>query len=275
MHALADRLEFAPPPTPGMVRSMGLALLAHAFLLAALTLGVQWKRETLAVTAEAELWSALPQQAAPSLVEPPSEPLEPTRPVKAEPLQSDADIALAQEKLRLKTEKQLELERRNKAQLKQEKRDQEIKAAQDKKKSELDAKRKETLKAQEEAKRMDAQRADNLKRIAGLAGATGASTSSGTALRSSGPSANYGGRVSASIKPNIVFTDDIAGNPVAEVEVRAAANGTIISRKLTKSSGVKSWDEAVLKAIDKTDRLPPDSDGQVPSSLIISFKPKD
>ncbi|MEI8031431.1 MAG: protein TolA, partial [Comamonadaceae bacterium] len=47
MHALADRLEFAPPPTPGMVRSMGLALLAHAFLLAALTLGVQWKRETL------------------------------------------------------------------------------------------------------------------------------------------------------------------------------------------------------------------------------------
>jgi colicin import membrane protein len=177
--------------------------------------------------------------------------------------------------LRLKTEKRQELERRYQAQLKQEKRDQEIKAAQDKKKSEQDAKRKEALKAQEEAKRMDAQRADNLKRITGLAGATGASTSSGTALRSSGPSASYGSRVSARIKPNIVFTDDIVGNPIAEVEVRVAANGTINSRKLTKSSGVKSWDEAVLKAIDKTDKLPMDVDGQVPSSLIISFKPRD
>jgi colicin import membrane protein len=199
----------------------------------------------------------------------------PTPPPQAEPVQSEADIALAQEKLRLKTEKQQELERRYQAQLKQEKRDQEIKAAQDKKKSEQDAKRKEALKAQEEAKRMNAQRAENLKRITGLAGATGASTSSGTALRSSGPSASYGSRVSARIKPNIVFTDDIVGNPIAEVEVRVAANGTINSRKLTKSSGVKSWDEAVLKAIDKTDKLPTDVDGQVPSSLIISFKPRD
>jgi colicin import membrane protein len=72
-----------------------------------------------------------------------------------------------------------------------------------------------------------------------------------------------------------VFSEEIAGNPVAEVEVRAAPDGTIVGRKLIKSSGVASWDEAVLKAIDKTEILPRDTDGRVPSPLLISFRPKD
>ena len=94
-------------------------------------------------------------------------------------------------------------------------------------------------------------------------------------MKSSGPSGSYAGRVSARIKPNIVFTDEIAGNPVAEVYVRLAPNGSILSRKLTQSSGVKSWDDAVLKAIDKTEKLPPDTDGRVPPDGTISFRPKD
>ena len=122
---------------------------------------------------------------------------------------------------------------------------------------------------------MEAQRNANLKRMAGMAGATGGPTATGTALQSSGPSASYGGRIRASIKPNIVFTDEIVGNPLAEVEVRTSPNGTIISRKLLKTSGDKSWDEAVLRAIDKTEKLPPDVDGRVPTALIISFRPKD
>jgi colicin import membrane protein len=44
---------------------------------------------------------------------------------------------------------------------------------------------------------------------------------------------------------------------------------------LTQSSGVKSWDDAVLNAIDKTEVLPRDTDGRVPTSLVISFRPKD
>ena len=94
-------------------------------------------------------------------------------------------------------------------------------------------------------------------------------------MRSSGPSGSYAGRISARIKPNIVFTEEIAGNPIADVEVRSAPNGTILSRKLIKSSGLKAWDDAVLKAIDKTEKLPPDTDGQVPASMIIGFRPKD
>ena len=63
-------------------------------------------------------------------------------------------------------------------------------------------------------------------------------------------------------------------NPAAEVEVRAAPDGTIIARKLLKSSGVKSWDDAVLKAIDKTEVLPRDVDGRVPAVMVITFRPK-
>jgi colicin import membrane protein len=90
-----------------------------------------------------------------------------------------------------------------------------------------------------------------------------------------GPSASYGGRIRARIKPNIVFTEDVVGNPAATVEVRTAPDGTIVGRTLLKPSGNKAWDEAVLKAIDKTEVLPRDTDGRVPPVLEISFKPRE
>lgn len=77
------------------------------------------------------------------------------------------------------------------------------------------------------------------------------------------------------MRPNITFTDDAPGNPRAEVEVRAAPDGTIVGKRLVKSSGNPAWDDAVLKAIDKTESLPKDIDGRVPSSLIIGFRPRD
>ena len=126
-----------------------------------------------------------------------------------------------------------------------------------------------------ETAQIEAIRAGNMKRIAGLAGASGAESATGTAKQSSGPSPGYGGRVSARIKPNIVFTEDIAGNPTATVEVRTSPDGTIVGRKLIKSSGVKAWDETVLRAIDKTEVLPRDTDGRVPPSFEINFRPKD
>ena len=107
------------------------------------------------------------------------------------------------------------------------------------------------------------------------AAATGAETSTGTAARNSGPSANYAGRIKARVKPNIVFPDSVPGNPTATVEVHVAPDGAIVSRRLIKSSGVKSWDDAVLRAIDKTEVLPRDVDGSVPPRISIDFKPND
>ena len=314
------RNEFAPPPTPGFLRALGLAILAHGLLVAMLTVGVQWKREATPITAEAELWSAIPEQAAPPAPEPATQPEpipvppEPAAPVVAQPPVTpvtppppvptpDADIALAKEKARLEKEKLLlEEKREGEKQLKQrqdklqkEKLEREKekldKAARDKKlqaQRELDAKAdkaadaaklKAAAKTKEEAKKLEELRQQNMKRMAGLAGGSvsgnGDARSTGTAVQSSGPSAGYGGRIRARIKPNITYTEQIAGNPTAEVEVRTSPDGTIISRKLTQSSGVKSWDDAVLAAIDKTEVLPRDTDGRVPSSLVISFRPKD
>lgn len=92
--------------------------------------------------------------------------------------------------------------------------------------------------------------------------------------RTSG-SVSFRSRVAAKVRPNIMFTGDPIGNPTAEVEIRAAPDGTIVSRKLLKSSGSPAWDDAVLKAIDKAEVLPRDIDGSVPPVLEIGFRPRD
>jgi len=50
---------------------------------------------------------------------------------------------------------------------------------------------------------------------------------------------------------------------------------TVDSGADSKSSGNPSWDNAVLKAIDKTEILPRDTDGRVHSPLLLVFKPND
>jgi colicin import membrane protein len=297
------RLEFAPPPTPGLMRALGLAIVAHALLLAVLALGVQWKRDATPVTVEAELWSALPVEAAPPPPPPPVEtepivkplPPKPTvAPPAPPPPQPDPAIAIAKEKARLQKEKQLqqeklEQEKRQKEALKQKKlkdeqaaketRERELrdKAARDKK-LQQEQQKQQTAKSAAEAKKMEELRQQQIARalrMAGQAEGTGSADARGTAKQSSGPSASYAGRIKARVKPNITYTDTPVGNPTAEVEVRTSPDGTIISRKLVKSSGVKSWDDAVLNAIDKTEVLPRDVDGRVPTALLLVFSPRD
>ena len=106
MSAQAKHLEFAPPPAPGTGRSLTLALFVHGLLLVALTAGIQWNQD-MPLSAEAELWSAVPVAAAPKLVEvepPPPAPLAPKEVVKPPPPapNQDADIALAKRRKQLK-----------------------------------------------------------------------------------------------------------------------------------------------------------------------------
>ena len=143
----------------------------------------------------------------------------------------------------------------------------------EKEKAEKAAKAKKAEKADaiQEAANRDA----NLKRLQGLADATGTSASTGAALKSSGPSASYAGRIMARIKPNLVFTESADGNPTATVEVKLAPDGTIIGKRLLQSSGVKAWDDAVLRALDRTEMLPRDIDGRVPPPFPIVFRLRD
>jgi len=277
----AATLDDLRPRAPGgRPQAVVLALIAHALLVVALSLGVSW-RSTEPAGVEAELWAAIPQAAAPRAVEPEPEPVPvppkptptpppaPTPAPKVEtpppPSTRDADIAREKREEKARLEKQrLEDERKEEAARKKQ---QEFAKA--------EADRKEKLAAAEKDAQIARQREENLKRIAGQAGAAGAPDSSGTAAQSAGPSASYPGRIKARIKPNIVFGEELKGNPTASVEVKVAPDGTIIGRRLARSSGVTAWDEAVLRAIDKTEVLPRDVDGRVPPSMTIDFRPYD
>jgi colicin import membrane protein len=87
------------------------------------------------------------------------------------------------------------------------------------------------------------------------------------------PSETYASKVVAAIRPNIIFAGTVAGNPTAEVEVTTLPTGEILGRRLIRSSGTTDWDTAVLRAIDRTQRLPKDGDDPVPSPMIIAFRP--
>ena len=298
-------LELAPPPAQGLGRSLGLALVVHLLLLIALTWGISWPTDSTPAV-EAELWSALPKAAAPPppppAPEPSPEPPPPPPAPKVKPTppapSRDADIAiakqkkaeqekkLAQEQLKLKKqteqkekEKALEQQRqreKEKAQEQREKKELALKEQKEKDRKDKERKEQEAKRAAQDERKLQAMRDENLRRMAGMAGATGSPNATGDALRASGPSASYGGRIIARVKPNIVFNpDDVSGNPVAEVEVRTAPDGKIMSRKLIKSSGNKAWDEAVIKALDKTDTLPRDTDGTIPTMMVLGFKPRD
>ena len=283
MSATVQHLEFSPAQPEGLWRALVLALLAHALLVAALTWGVNWHRDAPLETVAAELWADVPQAAAPAPQPPPAEPeaAPPPAPELAPPVAlPDPQIALERERVQRQRELALEQER-----LRQLERDKAKAAKQAAEKLHNEALAREadkkTLAAakvkqdQISVKALEKQRQENLQRLAGLAGATGGPGATGTATHSAGPSASYGARIAATIKPKIVFTEAVAGNPTADIDVFTAPDGSIVGRKLVASSGIKSWDEAVLKAIDKTERLPRDTDGRVPSTLRIGFRPKD
>lgn len=340
MHAHNDRDQFTPPHPPARLRAITLAVLIHAVLIGALTWGVNWKTSADQPAVEAELWAAVPTQAAPRAVAPspppepdptpapapipPPPPPAPPPPVRVAPPPPpdtrEADIVIEREKKRVEQEKkareqQLEREKRERDRKEDERRDrleqekkerlqkdkekekerekekekaqdlrekqlaEQKKAEQEKQKKLAEDKRKADAEAKHKAeandKQLAKQREDNLRRMQGLAGATGDNNAKGDAQRSAGPSGSYGGKVSAKVKPNIVYPDAVSGNPRAEVEVRLSPDGTIVGKRLVTSSGNKAWDDAVLRALDKTESLPRDVDGRVPPSLVIGFRPQD
>ena len=241
---------------------------------------------------------------------PKTKPPQPAPEPEPEPDNSLRDAQIALEKKKLEDQKKKEAAERQRKALEKKKKEAEEKAAkdktakekaakdkaaeekaaqekkeQDKKKAAEKAKADEKQRQQEQAQkakqdkeddaRADALRQENLQRMQGMAGASGGPNATGTALKSSGPSASYAGRLVGRIKPNINYPGETIGNPRAEVEVRVAPDGTITSRRIVQSSGNKAWDDAVLRAIDKTEILPKDTDGRVPPFIVLGFRPLD
>ncbi|MBP7501920.1 MAG: cell envelope integrity protein TolA [Aquabacterium sp.] len=262
-----------------------LALGVHGLLLLALALSMNWKMSDPAPV-EAEVWSEIPRVAGGAAPPPPPPPREQPvvrrapEPVKAadpepEPRRAP-DLVIAKTPPKKAEPRKPEPKPEPKPEVVKKPEPQKPEPRKDAPKPETVAK---PSKATDPASRslsaaeLEAQRQANLQRMMSSLG--GGSGGPGAAARSTGPSAGYAGRIIARIKPNIVFTESLNGNPQAVVEVRCAPDGRIMSRRLVSSSGVAAWDEAVLRALDRTEVLPADVDGRVPTLMQLSFKPRD
>ena len=250
---LAPRPDDRPPRHEEWSTGVTISIVAHAALIAALYWGLHWRSSPVASESSAELWSVVPESAAPPpVVTPPPPPVVETPPPPPVETPKPPDIVI--EKI---PEKKPEPPKPTPA------------PPPPKPAPVPPPPPKDKLDAKALAKLHD----ENMKRMMGQMNAPVNAT--GTGARDSAPSSGYAGRIVARLKPNVTLTEDVPGNPAAEVEIRCAPDGTIIGRRITKSSGSKVWDDAVLKAIDKTVTLPRDTNGKALDTIPIRWRPQD
>jgi colicin import membrane protein len=263
-----------------------LALGVHLMLVAALALGVRWKMTT-PETVAAEMWAEIPMEAAPDAPPPPppvdlpkvapppvEAPPEPEKALEPEPPAPEpiADVVVDSKP---KKEPKKEPNKRKHQEPREVFISDEPKPA--KKSEKVAPKKPEVAKSvpskfsSTDSNATAAAKRDAQHKAAGKDIMDELVASLGSSTRSAAPTAAYTGRIIARVKPNITFTETLSGDPVAVVEVQCAPDGRIIARKLIDSSSVRSWDEAVLRAIDKTEVLPKNESGQVPSSMQLVF----
>ena len=300
MAAVDDPLRPRSPDEPA--RGAVFALVAHAMLIGALSLGVSWRMST-PEGGSAELWSSVPQVAAPQEAAARTEP-EPHRPAPPEPRRAEPPPPPREERPADLAEKREPKRKSEPAKRERPQEPQPLKAADTKPKDQpKDTKAKERPLQKEKAKAdpreeprkderskerktasgqatpsLQSNRDEALRRIMGQAGGQDAATGAprqGANVPGKGISDSYAGRIVARVRPNVVFPPVLDGNPRAEVEVRAAADGRIVSRRITQSSGVPAWDDAVLRALDRTEVLPLDESGRIPNPMILTFRPRD
>ncbi|MGE0072303.1 MAG: cell envelope integrity protein TolA [Thiomonas sp.] len=181
---------------------------------------------------------------------------------------------LAEEKAQLQAEEkakklaeQKKLEAEREARLKEQQR----LLAQQKKEAEL--KKREQ---QQQAQLAASSRADYMKQLMAQAG-TGAANSAGTAAQTSGPSGAYAARIASLVRENVTYPEinQISGDPRVTVLVNLGPDGSVLTAKIERSSGVPSWDQAVLRAIERVNRFPPDSNGKIWTPMLVKAGPRD
>jgi colicin import membrane protein len=266
-------------PEPGNKKSFLLSLAAHSLLALMFMVGLNWKTSSTPAGVEVELWDNSPPQVieqAPAekvipaidekaeivvekkkvepKVEPPKKaevkPVVPTKPVEKE--KPKTEVKPKVEPPKEKTKAKEEVKEKPKA-------------------PPVDAKQK-AAEEKERADRITKMQAAAAAESGGTGGTTGAGTGTGGVA-----SPGYADKVRRAIKPRIVFTGaaQVEGNPAAHVIVDLAPDGRILQRRLSKTSGLQDWDNAVLRAIDDTGNLPKDDNGTVPKSIVLIFRPKD
>lgn len=262
------------PEEPGKKYALAFTVMVHAGLIAALFLGVQWKRSQPEVM-EVELWSsrpmpatqALPPQPKPEVIPEPPKPLPKAVP-KPEPLPvKKPDIVIKEEKKPPKVEPKKPEPRPEPKKPEPKKPEPKPEPKKPEPKPEVKPKVdpfKEVLE-REERQRKDSELRDRL--------LAQAETEQRASANKRGL-ADYANKIRIRVKSNLTLPPGIQGNPEAIFEVRQLPTRQVLTVKLKRSSGNPGLDAAIERAILKSSPLPPpDNPALFEPDLVINYKP--
>jgi colicin import membrane protein len=195
---------------------------------------------------------------------------------------------LAAQKAAKQKQQQQQADKLKQQQLAEQQKQQQLKQQQDEEKqaqaeaqkktdAEKAAKAKAQAQAEAQSKKLDEERRARLAQLQGMAGGEG---STGNGLAKSGTGSGAGGtaaspgyaeKVRRRVRPNIVWAGDTQGLET-EIAVRCAPTGTLLSATITRGSGNSQWDEAALRAVQRSDPMPLDTNGKTPESFKITLR---
>lgn len=261
-----------------------LALGVHAVFVLLLVFGMSWQTQHPAPVM-VDLWEALPP--APPAAARPSKPPAPApvkavkvpEPVKAAPAPQPVadeppppkapDIALEKKKAeaeRLKKTQAMQLAE-EKARADAAKKTQEKQLAEQKKRELLRQMEEEDLtrRMADEAAASAARQVKGVEAQARLAEAAAASKRQAEVASVVG---QYRDQISAKVRGNTRLPDNLTGNPQVRCLVRLLPTGEVQSVRVTQSSGNAAYDDAVVRAIEKSSPLPLPSERDARAAFV-------
>lgn len=108
--------------------------------------------------------------------------------------------------------------------------------------------------------------------MAALQSVEGNSAAPTTAAAAQSATDPYVEKVQRRVRPNIIWSGDTAGLETV-ISVRCSPTGTLLSATITRSSGNQAWDDAALRAVQRSDPMPQDINGKTPESFKIPLRP--
>ena len=288
---LAADAPHASRPAPRILAG-ALALGVHALFVLLLVFGVSWQThrpEAVMV----DLWQALPETPPPPARPRPPQPVkaavktpEPTKaaplpkPVEKEPPPpKEPDIALEKKKAEANRLKKLQAEQAaaEKARAEEKAR---VEAARVAREKQVAEQKRQALLRQMEAEDMKQQlAADTAANEARLARLTQARAASKRQAEVASVVGEYRDQISAKVRGNTRLPDNLKGNPQVRCLVKLLPTGEVLSVRVTQSSGNPAYDDAVVRAIEKSSPLPLPSDRDARAAFVpeLSFvhRPKE
>jgi len=246
------------PEEPGKKYALTFTVLVHVGLVAALFLGVQWKRSQPEIM-EVELWSSRPMPAQvvpppppPPEVKPEPKPIPKVEP-KPEPLPpKKPDIAVKEEKKKPEPKKP------------------EPKPEPPKPEPKPQPQPKFDFSKELARETSDLKPRPNTQQLANAAAAEAEQRASSNKKGL----ADYASKIRMKVRGNIMLPPSIQGNPEAVFEVNQLPTGEVLDVKLKRTSGNPALDAAIERAIRKSSPLPkPDDPSLFQRTLEIKYKP--